>query len=426
MLAVQFKQRLPLLAHNRNYRWLWASTIFTASEEVLHFTALPLYVLNLTGSGAALAGLWAVQTLAALLAGPLAGVVADRFNRRRVWLALGALIAATFALYPFAQTLEQLFALIAVYAAANTFARNVYLAMLPDLIAERELVDANALISMNFNVVLTVAPLVAGGLLAVSGARIVFTMLMAARLCAVICISRITYAQAVTTDGRPRTHTATFALPLRMFLGDMSAGLRYARDHATVRALLVTSIGMNIGLGGLIVMEALLIKQVLGAGDFGFGLMLSVAGLGAIGGSLLIKPTTNRWPLTRVFAVAVLLTGLSFFPYANILWFPATLVIACAQTLTFVMAQVLTDTIIQRNVPAALRGRVFGLMLIVRSSMTLLAVSVFGPLVDSLGVVLLLTVSGVCYTLAGLYAVATLRHDAALASAALVAEAAGD
>src|SRR5438445_807852 len=50
------RRRIPLLEHSPNFRNLWASTIFTASEEVLHFTVMPLYVLNLTGSGAVLAG----------------------------------------------------------------------------------------------------------------------------------------------------------------------------------------------------------------------------------------------------------------------------------------------------------------------------------------------------------------------------------
>jgi MFS family permease len=411
VLLALLRRRLPLLAHSPNFRNLWASTIFTSSEEVVHFTALPLYVLNLTGSGAALAGLWAVQTLAALLAGPVAGLLADRFNRRRVWLCASVVIAVAFALYPFAQTIEQLFALVGLYAVAANVARNAYLSMLPDLVDDKTLVDANALISMNFNLTLTVMPLVAGGLIAASGARLVFGLLLLVRLAAIFWVSRIGYAQNVhpivahTTAG-PR------------WLADLRAGFKYAREHPEVRALLITSAGSNFGFGGLLVLETLLIKQVLNAGDAGYGFMLSIAGLGAITGSLLIKPSTARWPLARVFGAAVLLTGLSFFPYASILWYPATVVIAYFQTLTFVIGQVLSDTIVQRTVTERMRGRVFGLMLIVRNAMTLLAVGIFGLLVDGVGVTPLLHAAGVPFALAGIYALWAMRgpHSAATAS----------
>jgi predicted MFS family arabinose efflux permease len=164
-----------------------------------------------------------------------------------------------------------------------------------------------------------------------------------------------------------------------------------------------------MGMGGLIVLETLLIKQVLGQGDAGYGLMLSIAGLGAISGSLLIKPSVARWSVTRVFGMAVLVTGLTFFPYAGILWFPATLLIAYAQTATFVIGQVLSDTIVQRTVPERLRGRVFGLVQIVRNAMTLLAVAIFGLLVDGIGVTPLLYAAGVPFALAGVYALWAMR-----------------
>jgi MFS family permease len=408
MLFAQFRHQLPLLTRLPNFRWLWSSTIFTAFEEVLQFTALPLYILNLTNSGATLAAMWAISTLSQLLAGPLAGVLADRFNRRRVWLAAGSLAGATYLLYPQASNIDVLFGLIAFAAACTTVSRNAYLAMLPDLVEEHQLVDANAIISMNFNIALTIAPLIAGGLLAASTAYIVFYLLAIMRLCAIFCISQIMYVQ----NAHPEAHQPVPAHPLQTWLSDLRAGFDYARAHPPIRALLLTIAGSNVGMGGLVVLEALLIKVVLNAGDAGYGLMLSIAGLGAIAGSLLIKPASGRWPIARVFAFAVTFTGLTFFPYAHILWFPATLAIACAQTVTFVMSMVLTDTLVQRSVPDRLRGRIFGLVQIVRSGMQLVAVTVFGVFVDSVGVVPLLTIAGVFFTLAGVYAMLALRNVA--------------
>jgi len=150
-------------------------------------------------------------------------------------------------------------------------------------------------------------------------------------------------------------------------------------------------------------------EVVLDQGDAGYGLMLSIAGLGAITGSLLIKPSVARLSVTRVFGLAVLITGLTFFPYAAVRWFPLTLLIAFVQTATFVMGQVMSDTIVQQTVPERLRGRVFGLVQIVRNATTLLAVAVFGLLVDGIGVTPLLQAAGVPFALAGVYALWTMR-----------------
>ncbi len=400
MLLERFRHHLPLLAHNRNFRWVWGSTIFSSFDEMLSFTAVTLYVLNLTGSGAALAAAWAVQTLPAMIAGSVSGVLADRFNRRRIWLIAGSITAVVYTLYGFTQTIEQFFVLIALAQFTLTIARNAYLAMLPDVVSEHEIVDANALASMNFNVALTVAPLLAGALIAASGARVAFFLLAALQCGGLFCMSRVRYTQNVR-------HAEDAA---RGMLGDLRDGLRYARGHATVRHVLISALGVHFGGGALIILEALLVKQVLGAGDTGYGLLLSCAGFGAILGTLIIKPSTTRWSILRVFAIAVIFTGLTYYPYATLLWFPVTLFIVFVQTITFAMVMVLTDTIIQAEASGAQRGRMLGLSLVVRNGMTLAAMATLGPLVDSFGTLNLLFVSGTVYTLAGVYAALTLWH----------------
>ncbi|MBI1800373.1 MAG: MFS transporter [Chloroflexi bacterium] len=394
-------QRLPLLAHNRPFRWLWVSTLFTTFEDILAFTALTLYVLGLSGSGAALASMFALQTLMALLA----GMVSDRFNRKRVWIAASGVIALAYSLYPLAESLEQLYILVAVVGVAFTFARNAGLSLLPDLVEEKSLVDANALLSVNFNAALIVAPLVGGGLVAAFGAHAAFYLLAGLRVTAILCVSRIAYRRAGPA--------VTLA---RHWLDDLREGLQYARAHAEVRPLLLTALGTNLGVGALQVLEPLLVTQVLGQGAGGYGLLLSVAGLGAMSGSLLIPRVTARWPIFHVFAMSVLLTGLSFFPYAHLLWFPVTLIIVIPQTATWVMGNVLSDTIVQRSVQGAVRGRIFGLFMLIHNAMTLLAMGLLALLVDRVGVALLMDAAGLIYAGAGVYALLVMRRFAAQAA----------
>ena len=78
---------LALLKGNPNFRWLWAGEVISLFGDWFNLIASAALIANLTASGLAIGSLFVVRMLAPLLVSPLAGVVADRYNRKYLLIA---------------------------------------------------------------------------------------------------------------------------------------------------------------------------------------------------------------------------------------------------------------------------------------------------------------------------------------------------
>ena len=160
------------LLRRRDLGLLWAGGLISETGDWLLLVGLPVWVLELTGSSLVTASVFLVGLLPSLLARPLAGVLVDRWDRRRTLVAV-SLAQAVFLLPLLAvhgrQQLWIVYLVIAVesvLAQLNDPARN---ALLPALVEDRELVGANALIGLNGNLARLVGSPLGGVLVELAG-----------------------------------------------------------------------------------------------------------------------------------------------------------------------------------------------------------------------------------------------------------------
>jgi MFS family permease len=142
------------LLRRRDLGLLWAGGLVSETGDWLLLVGLPVWVLELTGSSLVTATVFIVGLLPSLLVGPVAGVLVDRWDRRRTLVAV-SLAQAAFLLPLLAvhgrRQLWIVYLVIAVEGALaqlNDPARN---ALLPSLVGERELVGANGLLGLTGN-----------------------------------------------------------------------------------------------------------------------------------------------------------------------------------------------------------------------------------------------------------------------------------
>jgi MFS family permease len=399
VLTTFLRTRFPLIFESPGFRWLWLANLVSKLGDWLGFIALNLYVFDLTGSATALAGLLAVESIPILLIGPVAGVIVDRFRRRKVMMAANLGAAIVFALLPLATDLWQIYVLALLSRVAFSFFEPAERALVPDLVGKDKVLAANSALSVVNYLALIIGPAIAGFLVAASSAAVAFWADAVSFIVAIIFISRI-------SGELPRTRPEGEIRP--GWFDDLKFGLRYAFGHPALRVLLVTTFVAAFSGAALVTIEVVYVKEVLKGGDIGYGLLYSVAGVGAIIGSLNATRLSQRFTLTGLYVVTVLLTGLMFFPYANvqILWF--VIIVAGLHTVPWVLGYILVDTMLQQWVADEVRGRVFGLVHTQRNAGQVLVAGIMAPLVDWWGPVTVLNLSGVIYTLVGLYAIARL------------------
>jgi predicted MFS family arabinose efflux permease len=411
MLSTTLRTHFPLLFDSPGFRWLWLANLVSKLGDWLGFIALNLYVFDLTGSATALAGLLAVESIPALLIGPLAGVVVDRFRRRQVMIWANLAAALTFALLPLTTSLWQIYVLALLWRVTISFMEPAERALVPDLVGKDKVLGANSALSAVNYLALIVGPAIAGFLVAASGAAIAFWADAVSFVIAVLFITRI-------SGEIPRTRAEQQTAP--GWLDDLKFGLRYAFNHQAIRVLLVTTFVAAFAGAALVTIEVVYVKDVLDGGDVGYGLLYSVAGVGAIIGSTNAARWVRRFTLPGLYVGTVLLTGLMFFPYANVqvLWF--VIVVAGLHTVPWVLGYILVDTMLQQWIADEVRGRIFSLIHTQRNAGQVLVAACMAPLVDWWGPVVVLNLSGVVYTLVGVYAISrlsVLRREEALAVA---------
>jgi len=364
-------RRSSLLRRHAGFRWLWVSRAISYIGDGIALIAFVLHVQGSGGSGTAVAGLLLAAALPSLL-GPVAGSIADRVDRRR--LMLGCELGQGVVYLAIAVFLPDYAVLLALVAVANVLARCFAPAAsssVPSLVPGEELVGANAWLGTALNLQVAFGGLLGGLLVAGVGVRWALAIDAASFLLSALALAKVPALPPVR-DGTP---VVSFARTVR-------DGIGFVATHAVARAVVVT---LFVGVAFAAVDNVALVfltRDELGGGSVAFGVVASAFGFGMLAASLVLtrweRLVTARtaflggWFLT---AAGTLATGLG----------PAVAAVATAQWLGGVgngSANVGGDTLIQRTVPVAMRGRVFGLTSTAAFLGSGLAYAIGGVLVD--------------------------------------------
>lgn len=270
---------LALLQTRPQFRRLWLAELISLLGDWFNTIAAVMLVNRHSGSALAVGGLFLARSLPPFLAGPLAGVVADRFDRRQVMIVadlLRAGIVLAFLLVDRPERLWLIYALSAAQFVVSAFFEPARAAFVPALVAETELLRANTLSSVTWSAMLALGAALGGLTTAAVGAS------------AALLIDAGTFLVSAALLGGIRTMArAGAAHPLGGW-ADFVAGLRYTHSQAGLRwVALVKGLGQ---IGSVDVMAAIFAARVFPVGQDGaaaLGLLLAANGLGAVLGPVL-------------------------------------------------------------------------------------------------------------------------------------------
>jgi predicted MFS family arabinose efflux permease len=311
-------------------------------------------VLQLTDSALKLGLLGTLQFGPILLLSPFAGVIADRWPRRRLLMASQAALACqAWALALLVITGRARYWQIALLALVTGLAHTVDAparqSFVMSLVGRRDLVNAVALNSASFNSARVVGPAIAGLLIARFGVVPAFV------------VNGLGFAVVLATllglpddaAARPARRTS-----IRHDLGE---GLRFVFRTPRVRAALGALFVVSLCVFNFTVYVPLLVRTVLGLGPEGFGFLMAALGVGAVAGALAIGARANPEPGLGLLigGAAVACAGLVTLSTVRHFWTAAVVLVVTG------FAGIVTvtgcNTAMQLGAPDALRGRVMSL-----------------------------------------------------------------
>jgi MFS family permease len=339
-----------LLRRDPQFARLWAAKAISHVGDGAALVALVLHVQQTHGRGVAVSALLLANTLPTLL-GPLAGALADRVDQRR--LMVGAAVAQALLYGAMGVLLPSLPLLVALVAAASTFATLFAPAgrsAVPALVPSRDLLRANSWMGIALTFQGTVGPVVGALLVAVAGVR---GALWGNALSFVACA-------ALVRTLRPLPPEAPGNDGVGLVKGT-GQGLRYAIRHPVARVLVI---GLGLGVMFAAVDDVALVflaRDELGAGSVGYGVLVSVYGVGlALGSVALMRTRAGR--AAGAFSLGLLLTGCGGLATGLAPVVPLAVVAQAVAGIGNGLEVVATDTLVQRSVPGSHRGRVFGVV----------------------------------------------------------------
>ncbi|MGQ0602763.1 MAG: MFS transporter [Anaerolineales bacterium] len=270
---------LTLLHTRPQFRQLWLAQLISLAGDWFNAIALVIIINRYADSNLAVGGLFLARALPPFLAGPFAGVVADRFPRRLVLITtdlLRALIVLGFLFVTSADRVWLIYVLSVAQFVVSAFFEPARSALLPSLVEQDELLTANTLASTTWSVMAALGSALGGVTAAVFGPRIALVIDALSFVASALLVWRIVVPAPVVAAHAPASGWSDFV-----------AGLNYIRERADVGALtLVKALGQ---VGSVDVVVAAYARNVFVVGQDGattLGLMFAFFGLGAILGPL--------------------------------------------------------------------------------------------------------------------------------------------
>jgi MFS family permease len=372
---------LSPLAH-RDYRLLLGGMSVSLLGDGLFLVALAWQVYSLSDAPTALASVGIAMTIPTIACLLIGGAVSDRRERRRVMLAadaVRAVLLGTLAVLALSGALQlwHLLVIAVGYGAATAFFNPASDALVPQLLPEDELAQANSLDQLVRPLALRLAGPALGGLLVGSvGTGWAFAL----DACSFVVSIATLLAMAPAPPPGQRSGPAFEAR-------DLKDGLRYVRSNPWIWATLVSAaVAYLLFMGPTEVLLPFVVKHKLADGARDLGLIFAAGGLGSL-----------------ACAVAIGQTGLPrrSIVFMYITWTVATLAVAgygLAEGLWGLMlASVLFNTLEtagtiawatakQRHVPAALLGRVSSLDWLISIGLLPVSYALAGPVSSAIGV----------------------------------------
>lgn len=313
------------ILRQRNFGLLWAAGLISLIGDWVLVVGLPIEVYARTGSTLATMGMTLAFLIPAITLGSVAGVLVDRWDRRRLMIIVNLGLAVT--LLPLlAIDALGIWVAYAVLLAASCLAQlfePAETALLPNLLeggAERDLVTANALNGLNNSLARIIGPVVGGVAVAAGGLTLVAVVDAVTFIVAALLLLAIRTNRGRATVQPEREPMSVVAEPVVAIEHEAASawsrlrrewreGLDLVLHHPILRALLVFMVITRVGEGLVSTLFVPWATDVLDTDAAGYGWLLSAQAIGGLGGAFVVGRFGSRIAPLRLLSIAAVIFG---------------------------------------------------------------------------------------------------------------------
>jgi MFS family permease len=380
---------------NPNYRLYFIGQLLSVSGTFMQGIAQSWLVYKMTGSAAWLGIITFCTNAPAFLFSPLAGAAADRFERRKIllavqWLSMLQALALTALVYTNTATIYLIALLAILLGMINAFDMPTRHAFVVDMVNKEEMSHAIALNSIIMNSSRIIGPAIAGVVIGIAGEKLCFALNGLSYIAAIVALMKIVPRQRTISTSKDGLVTS------------IKSGARYVLGNKYILGLIAFIGLISFIAPSFMVLLPVVAKQLLHGDARTYSSLISCLGVGAIAGAFFIANETGEKLMRRLLARNLLMIGISFLvmAFSRLYWLSLGAAFAHGFFNMTVFPRV--NNAIQQTVDDKLRGRVSAIYTMVFLGLMPLGSLLSGWLSQRIGVNGTLYGAGICCILIAL------------------------
>jgi predicted MFS family arabinose efflux permease len=384
-------KRIAVALTYRDFRVLWGGAFTSSIGTWMQKVAQAWLVLRLTDSPFYLGLDTFLGEAPILLLTMLGGVVADRYDRRRVlllsqYIQMSTALTLAALVYFDVARIWHILALSSITGTAQAFGGPAYQSLMPTLVRKDEMPNAIALNSIQFHTARIIGPLAAGVALAAWGSAACFSLNALSFLAVIGSLLALRHVHVPPATRRP-------------VLEEWRGGLAYVQRTPEIRAFMFLAFCSSLLGQPVLTLLPVFVQRVFHQDAAGYSWMMAFSGAGSVAGALAVAwlgrfPGMARTALSLQAVLGVLLVA---FAVSRVL--PLSYVLLFSGSIAMMMVNSMLSSLVQLTAPDEMRGRVISIyMMAFRGGMPLGAI-LAGSLADRTSAPVALTATGALLTL---------------------------
>ncbi|TFB24303.1 MFS transporter [Filobacillus milosensis] len=336
----------------------------------IYLVAINLYILDLTGSAAAVAGLFVIRPIATIMTNTWSGSVIDRVNKKRLLVFVDIIRGGLVFTIPFIENLWGIYSMIFVISLFASFFGPTSQVYITRLVPQEKRQRFNSILGTMSSGAFLIGPALSGVLIMSYGTDL---SIFINALTFIICGGLILLLPNIDGKGSVSKQTG-----IQEWINDwkvVTGFFKSSRFFVTV--YLLFQITMLIGFA-LDSQEVTFIKQHLNLSDDGYGFLVSITGVGSIIGALIAATLANKVHLRYYLGGGILLSTVGYILFYSSFNFISALTAFLILGFFLAFANAGYATFFQNNVPTDIMGRIGSVANMIQSAIQILFTLILG------------------------------------------------
>lgn len=363
-----------LVRRNKDFRNFWYGQIVSQLGDRVHTLAVIWLVYSWSNSGSAVGFVLIASTLPAFLISPLAGSLLDKYDRKKIMIICDFLRSALVLILSILAFMNMLnlpiiVAFTAVISIGAAFFNPATMSIMPSLVKQEELTQANAFYQLSVNASGAFGFLLGSGLIALIGVPVAFLINGFSFLLSAYFIMKLAYKHIPVIR---ESH----------FWADFKEGWNVTKKIPLIIKLFTPIIIINFFLSALYILIPVFAEGVFNRGSSGLGMMMTGLTLGMFFGALIMLRNKLQISIRMLLFASLCFIGLAFMMMSFFEDFNFYLFAFAAIGVFLNVSNIALMALFQKIVPNEVRGKVFGLLTSASVSSQPISYGVMGLLTD--------------------------------------------